>query len=522
MSVQIDLRTQKYDRQLSRLWAATGQDALEHAHICLLNAAPTGCEILKNLILPGVGSVTIVDDSLITQEDIQSNFFLHPDSIGQSKSTSVRELLQELNEDASVYCDERNPVDIINQDPHFFNSFSLIISVNMANKDALKVAKICNEYNKTFIHVKSIGFIGVFSIQSPEHTVIEAHTENMVDLRLSSPFHQLADYVSGLDFDQLDQTDHAHIPFVVVILKMVDKWKKLHQGNAPKSYAERKEFTEMIRSQMRTPDEENFHEAIANVWRLGSSDKASSDVLQILNDPASINAHSDSPVFWILARAVKDFVDNEGNGTLPLSGKLPDMKSNTVNYVNLQNIYRDKALYDLEIIKRNVHNIIKGTGITIDLKDIETFAKNAATIKVIRYRNLNDNFTSIELSNALKNDENIYYYFAIFTADSFFDRHGRYPSNDEDNDEFRITMIKAIREKGASSEDIDKSIQYQLLDKAIINFIRFRNIEIPNIASLVGGLVAQESIKLITHQYIPINNTCIFNGITSTSNVFEL
>lgn len=41
-------------------------------------------------------------------------------------------------------------------------------------------------------------------------------------------------------------------------------------------------------------------------------------------------------------------------------------------------------------------------------------------------------------------------------------------------------------------------------------------------AALIGGLVAQEAIKLITHQYIPINNTCIFNGITSTSNVFQL
>lgn len=46
--------------------------------------------------------------------------------------------------------------------------------------------------------------------------------------------------------------------------------------------------------------------------------------------------------------------------------------------------------------------------------------------------------------------------------------------------------------------------------------------ETPNLAALIGGLAAQEAIKLITHQYIPIYNTCIFNGITSTSSVFEL
>lgn len=44
-----------------------------------------------------------------------------------------------------------------------------------------------------------------------------------------------------------------------------------------------------------------------------------------------------STYFWIIARSVRDFVANEGNGQLPLSGKLPDMKSDTMNYVGLQN-----------------------------------------------------------------------------------------------------------------------------------------------------------------------------------------
>lgn len=38
----------------------------------------------------------------------------------------------------------------------------------------------------------------------------------------------------------------------------------------PESYSERNEFKELIKSGMRTADEENFEEAIANVWRLAS------------------------------------------------------------------------------------------------------------------------------------------------------------------------------------------------------------------------------------------------------------
>lgn len=46
----------KYDRQL-RLWGARGQRALMESHILLVHAGPTGTELLKNLVLPGVGCV---------------------------------------------------------------------------------------------------------------------------------------------------------------------------------------------------------------------------------------------------------------------------------------------------------------------------------------------------------------------------------------------------------------------------------------------------------------------------------
>lgn len=50
-------KRKKYDRQL-RLWAASGQQALEEAHVLLINSGPgvVGVETLKNLVLPGEAS----------------------------------------------------------------------------------------------------------------------------------------------------------------------------------------------------------------------------------------------------------------------------------------------------------------------------------------------------------------------------------------------------------------------------------------------------------------------------------
>ena len=91
-------KEKKYDRQL-RLWAASGQAALEEAHVLLLNdgAGTVGVETLKNLVLPGVGNFTIVDDRLVEEKDLGVNFFLAEDSLGRSRAEECCKHLQELN-----------------------------------------------------------------------------------------------------------------------------------------------------------------------------------------------------------------------------------------------------------------------------------------------------------------------------------------------------------------------------------------------------------------------------------------
>ena len=67
----------KYDRQL-RMWGAHGQKLLAESRVCLLTASATGTEILKSLVLPGVGHITIVDGATVTREDVGNNFFVAP------------------------------------------------------------------------------------------------------------------------------------------------------------------------------------------------------------------------------------------------------------------------------------------------------------------------------------------------------------------------------------------------------------------------------------------------------------
>lgn len=103
-------KERKYDRQL-RLWAASGQQALEGSRVLLVNSdgpwdkqstgvsGVVGVETLKNLVLPGIGSFTIVDPAPVTESDLGVNFFLEEESLGKSRAEETCRLLRELNPD---------------------------------------------------------------------------------------------------------------------------------------------------------------------------------------------------------------------------------------------------------------------------------------------------------------------------------------------------------------------------------------------------------------------------------------
>lgn len=96
-------KEKRYDRQL-RLWAASGQAALENAKVLLLNSGSgvVGVETLKNLILPGVGSFTIVDEINVSELDLGVNFFLEESSLGSWRAEETLKFLQELNSDVRI------------------------------------------------------------------------------------------------------------------------------------------------------------------------------------------------------------------------------------------------------------------------------------------------------------------------------------------------------------------------------------------------------------------------------------
>jgi NEDD8-activating enzyme E1 regulatory subunit len=93
-----------------------------------------------------------------------------------------------------------------------------------------------------------------------------------------------------------------------------------------------------------------------------------------------------------------------------------------------------------------------------------------------------------------------------------------------------LALVATSQNPRATTEDIEAYVNrvipqaagYARLSQAAQEVARAGGGELHNISAFTGGLVAQETIKIITKQYIPVDNTCIFDGISSRCQVLRL
>ncbi|CAB4038160.1 NEDD8-activating enzyme E1 regulatory subunit [Paramuricea clavata] len=144
-----------------------------------------------------------------------------------------------------------------------------------------------------------------------------------------------------------------------------------------------------------------------------------------------------SPPFWILCKALKEFVNETGN--LPLRGSIPDMTADSKRFIELQNCYHEKALEDVQNISEKLHAILASVGKKtnfIEDDEIRLFCKNAAFLRVIRCRSLEEEYKTFPkcLDGLIgEPDSDVVFYVLFRAVDKFYSSFDRYPGEvDED------------------------------------------------------------------------------------------
>ncbi|XP_014242902.1 NEDD8-activating enzyme E1 regulatory subunit isoform X2 [Cimex lectularius] len=452
------------------------------------------------------------------------------DSVGKPRAQVCTEFLVELNPDVKGDYVDESVEELLENNPNFFSNFSVVIATAIPERSLVPLSELLWTLNIPLVIAKSFGFIGYTRLQVKEHTVVESHPDTQnPDLRLDRPFPALVQHLTSVNMHEMDLKDHAHVPYVVPLFLSLQEWKHSHNNELPKNYKEKEAFKQLIRNHLKKNEdgipeaEENFEEAIRAVNFAIATTKIPSNVQNILNDDSCINLTSKSKPFWILAKALKDFIENEGNGCLPLRGSLPDMTAETKRYIALQQIYLQEANRCAELVHRRVQQLLHQVGQPIDLiKESETkqFCKYASDIAVIRGSKIADEYDSKLINTHLISqgvddaESLIVYYVLIRGTDRFYGEYNHYPG--EFKDEQDIVKLKACISKLLTEWGCGPLSK----DDYVHEFCRYGGAELHSISAFLGGCVAQEVIKLVTRQYKILHNTFIYDAISSNTETF--
>lgn len=227
----------KYDRQL-RLWGSNGQRSLMNSHMLLINADAVGTEALKNLVLPGIGRFTVMDDKNVTDADLGNNFFVATSELGRPRAEVVTELLCEMNADVKGSAIKYLPTSDDSFGPVFWSQFNLVIASNMSESQLSELSTSCAANKVPFMVIRSYGLIGYCRIFLRDHHIVESKPDSdPYDLRILNPFDELSDFCSGFNLSEMESLEHGHTPYIVILFQAIRKWCDSHAGLVPVTFA---------------------------------------------------------------------------------------------------------------------------------------------------------------------------------------------------------------------------------------------------------------------------------------------
>lgn len=562
---------ERYDRQI-RLWGQHGQFKCSNAKICLINANSLGTEILKGLCLAGICSFSILDSHKLLPEDIDCNFI--PEScLGKNRGESVKSMLLDLNEEVNgeVFSLEKYLPHVTQASPtaqcdtqendfkdlNFWKQFNCIIASGFLYIDQItRLSKICWLYGIPLILCKSIGFYGSMKCQYREHLIIETHPDNVLpDFNLDKPFKDLKDYFDSIDLKSESNSNDNKInsyPYIVIIYKHLKLWQKKHnfpEDRLPNCYSEKLELKKEIensykdiRDRIKTSTNrqdyeitfENYLEAskainscLSNTSELPKNVKQIFDNSKATTTSCYINSNNNNSMstFWIIIKAIKEFVLNKNDGKLPVSGTIPDMISSSEEYIRLQGIYRKKAKEDVDVVFSIIQNSTNSMGISGNqlngslYEEIKLLCKNIRTLEVITTSPLyeENDFVSNTFNEEDEEDEYVTIGLSLKSMDLFFSTYGRLPGCQDDQVETDLSKLKECVKQIVGKV----SNRLKTLDQCLYELCRYGGAEIHATSAFLGGCIGQEVIKIITNQYTPVNDTLVYNAMTASARAFK-
>ncbi|OQV16321.1 putative SUMO-activating enzyme subunit 1 [Hypsibius exemplaris] len=146
--------TNLYDRQI-RLWGWEAQQRLMRSRLLMYGMNGVGAEVLKNLMLGGIKEITIVDDALVQEADLSTNFFVRREDFGQNRATASKGRAQLLSAACALTAVQGN-VNILTEE--WVRGYDLVVINGVSLTEAVRIGKVCRELRVPLFVSQVVGF----------------------------------------------------------------------------------------------------------------------------------------------------------------------------------------------------------------------------------------------------------------------------------------------------------------------------------------------------------------------------
>eukprot|EP01103_Thecamoeba_quadrilineata_P016201 TRINITY_DN534_c0_g1_i4.p1 TRINITY_DN534_c0_g1~~TRINITY_DN534_c0_g1_i4.p1 ORF type:complete len:180 (+),score=27.68 TRINITY_DN534_c0_g1_i4:36-575(+) len=174
MSSLTQEEAERYDRQI-RLWGLTAQKRMGSSEVLLICLKGSNAEVCKNLVLAGVGTISIYDPEPVQWSDLGSQFFITEQDIGKNRAEASRQNISALNPSVKI--------NILTEDPlllpdHAFR-FSVVCLTSSDPSYMLKIDDVCRR-NHIPLYINSIfgQYTSIFTDLNGHAFTEEISTEN--------------------------------------------------------------------------------------------------------------------------------------------------------------------------------------------------------------------------------------------------------------------------------------------------------------------------------------------------------
>ncbi|KAJ5095082.1 DNA damage tolerance protein rad31 [Penicillium argentinense] len=196
-----------YDRQI-RLWGVQAQEKIRSAKILLITVKALSNEVAKNLVLAGIGSLTILDHEPVTDADLDAQFFLeeaHKDESiikdGKKRAEVAGPQIHRMNPRVELNIDTD---DVRTKQPEFFAQFDVTIATELDFSTNTTINAACRLANRPFYAAGLHGFYGyIFADLISHDFVIERAKSNVPSQQQETPTRSIVDVTTKKDNDKI-------------------------------------------------------------------------------------------------------------------------------------------------------------------------------------------------------------------------------------------------------------------------------------------------------------------------------